>query len=445
MPAFIKPWTWKSKPPPGSQINRGHPLAQGLMGCFLLNEQGPLLARNLYSNRTYGPNAAFTWESKIQVGYAQVTNAVTEGINDALESFLQFPQRVSILWRGSFNGTPDTNSSIAGALHNNTDSNPYLCYTIWCNSSNNIAFGLNNGSFQQNGGRAITTFTDGLVHNFGLAINTSATGAVNDQSLYSDNAYKECGGAVSGTIGYSANPRLVIGEASVAGRTSRLNSECFYIWDRQLRPSDFSWLWYEPYCMIQPPGPRVSYFKFTSGTSHALSSTAQSASQIIISASNSKPLSAISESQGSIETGMIASYALSSILDSASEVVTLLSHEYNLPSAISESASEITPLLGKLHALVVVSESASQIKALVGKQVALSVKSQSASEAQPSLSRVFTGGLADFDIALQMNPPTAALDTGNRPVAFLFSENDNESSINPNTPNSAPDDSNFFV
>jgi len=445
MPAFIKPWTWKSKPPPGSQINRGHPLGQGLMGCFLLNEQGPLLARNLHSGKTYGPNGSFTWESKIQLGYAQVANANTEGISDSLESFLQFPQRVTVMWRGSFNGTPNTNSSIAGATHNNTDSNPYLSYMIWCDGSNRIAFGLNNGPFQQNGGRAITTFTDGLVHNFVLSINTSSTGAVNNQSLYSDNAYLEAGGAVSGSISYNSDCRLLIGEASVAGRTANTNSECVYIWDRQLRSSDVSWLWYEPYCMIQPPGPRVSYFKFTSGTAQALSATAQSASEIVITASNSKPLSSIAESQGTIETGMIASYALSSIVDSGSEVVTLLSHEYNLPSAISESASEITPLLGKLHALVVVSESASQIKALVGKQVALSVKSQSASEAQPSLSRVFTGGLADFDIALQMNPPTAALDTGNRPVAFLLTDNDNESTLNPNQPNSAPDDSNFFV
>lgn len=443
MPAFIKPWTWKSKPPPGSQINYGHPLAQGLMGCFLLNEQGPILARNLYSNRTYGPNAAFTWESKIQVGYAQVTNAVTEGINDALESFLQFPQRVSILWRGSFNGTPDTNSSIAGALHNNTDSNPYLCYSIWCNSSNNIAFGLNNGSFQQNGGRAITTFTDGLVHNFGLAINTSATGAVNDQSLYSDNAYKECGGAVSGTIGYSANPRLVIGEASVAGRTSRLNSECFYVWDRQLRPSDFSWLWSEPYAMFQQNNP-ISYFFFGTGTAHALSCIAESASQIIVNTSRAIPLSTVVQSASEIKANISAQYSLSTIAESASSIETLLYHNYNLPSVIAQSQSGVVVVLGKLQALNVLCQSASQIKALVGKQVTLSAKAQSASEIQPSLSRVFVGGIAAFDIALQTISPIAALDTGGRPVAFLFADNDYDSLLNPNTPNSAPDDTSFF-
>ena len=445
MASYIRPSRWKSKPPPGSQINYGHPLGQGLMGCFLLNEQGPILARNLYSNKTYGPNTAFTWGSKIQSGYTIINDAVKEGVNDSLESFLQFTERVTIMWRGSFSGTPNTNSSIAAALHNNTDSNPYLSYAIWCDGSNRIALGLNNGSFQQNGGRAITTFTDGFVHNFVLSINTNATGAVNNQALYSDNAYLECSGAVSGTITYNSDCRLIIGEASAASRTSNTNSECVYIWNKQLRPSDVSWLWYEPYCMIQPPKSPVSYFFFTTGVSQALSATAQSASEIIISVANSKPLSAKAESQGSIETGMIASYALSTTAESASSIDTLLYHDYNLPSLIIESASEIKTLLGKLQALSVVSESASTIQALVGKQIPLSIIVESASSIEPSMSRVFVGGIAAFDVAVYVNPPIAALDTGNRPVAFLLQDADNEGSFNPNIPNISPEDDGFFT
>lgn len=445
MPAFIKPWKWKLKPPVGSQINWGHPLGQGLMGCFLLNEQGPILARNLYSGKTYGPNGSPTWESKIQLGYSLISNTNNEGIAGDTESFLQFTERCSLMWRGSFSGSPGTNINIAGVAHNNTDSSPYQCYMIWSNGSTNLAFGLNNGSFQQNSGRAMSTFTDGLVHNFVLTINTNTTGAVNDQSLYSDNAYKECGGAVGGAITYGATTKLVIGNNVSAAGISNTNSECVYIWNRQLRPSDVSWLWYEPYCMIQPPRTPISYFFFGTGTAQSLSCIAESASEIVISASNAKALNTTAESQGAIQTGLIASYTLSTIAESASSIDTLLYHEYNLPTLIAESASEIKVLLGKLQALSVVSESASTIQALVGKQIPLSIIEQSASSIEPSLSRVFVGGIAAFDVAVYVNPPIAALDTGNRPVAFLLQDNDNEGSLNPNIPNISPADDGFFV
>ena len=46
--------TWgRQKPPVGSQINWEHPMSRGLIGCFLLNENAGVLARNLVNN-TFG-------------------------------------------------------------------------------------------------------------------------------------------------------------------------------------------------------------------------------------------------------------------------------------------------------------------------------------------------------------------------------------------------------
>src|SRR2546430_2775798 len=40
MGILIQPKRWAMKPPLGAQINWGHPLAQGLVGCWLFNEAG---------------------------------------------------------------------------------------------------------------------------------------------------------------------------------------------------------------------------------------------------------------------------------------------------------------------------------------------------------------------------------------------------------------------
>lgn len=52
---------WSIKPPPGAQINRGHPLAQGLVGAFLFNEGGGLTVRNLAGQASNGALTATTW------------------------------------------------------------------------------------------------------------------------------------------------------------------------------------------------------------------------------------------------------------------------------------------------------------------------------------------------------------------------------------------------
>ncbi len=45
---------WLSKPPAGIQLNRNHPLAQGLVGCWLFNEGAGLRANDLTGNNNTG-------------------------------------------------------------------------------------------------------------------------------------------------------------------------------------------------------------------------------------------------------------------------------------------------------------------------------------------------------------------------------------------------------
>src|SRR2546421_50667 len=51
MGILIQPKSWLMKPPVGTQINFGHPLAKGLVGCWLFNEfGGKLVSNGLFRN-----------------------------------------------------------------------------------------------------------------------------------------------------------------------------------------------------------------------------------------------------------------------------------------------------------------------------------------------------------------------------------------------------------
>jgi hypothetical protein len=52
---------WNTKPPVGSQINFGHPLSKGLVGCWLMNEGGGPTANDLSGNKNKGILENATW------------------------------------------------------------------------------------------------------------------------------------------------------------------------------------------------------------------------------------------------------------------------------------------------------------------------------------------------------------------------------------------------
>lgn len=441
MPLYVRPKNWTLKPPIGSTINWGHPLAEGIKAVFLFNEIGSP-PRNLVTNKVYSYMGSPTWETKYH-GWTLVSDANLEGVRDTLEPSLKLTKKVSALWRGSFNGTPTANAAIFGATYDNANGSPFLSYAMYSNASSLLTYGTNNGGFQNTAGPAISTYADNRVHNFLLAIQNDASGAANNSNLFVDNANLAINGSQAGDITYSSTAQLEWGEPFGTG-ISRTNTECSYIWNRKLTASESAWLWAEPYALIQPPNPVIRYFFFQTGASQALAATVGSQSEIVIAVENQKDLSSVVESATSVEAGMIADRSLSSIIDSGSEITTLLYKDTFFPSTIIESQSSINPLLGFIHYLTVDVESASEIDALLGKQVPFDAIVESATSIYPSLSRVFTGGIAAFDIALQILSPTAVLDTGNRPVAFLFSDNDNESSFNPDLPNSSPGNDSFF-
>jgi len=58
-PAYAK--RWASKPPVGSQIDWGHPLAKGLVGCWLFNEEGGKIIEDISGNDNDGAMVNAVW------------------------------------------------------------------------------------------------------------------------------------------------------------------------------------------------------------------------------------------------------------------------------------------------------------------------------------------------------------------------------------------------
>ena len=52
---------WPQKPPLGSKINWGHPLSQGLVGCWLMNEAGGNLITNICNKKVNTDATGFLW------------------------------------------------------------------------------------------------------------------------------------------------------------------------------------------------------------------------------------------------------------------------------------------------------------------------------------------------------------------------------------------------
>lgn len=75
---FVITKNWRNiKPPPGSQINFGHPLAQGLVGCWLMNEGGGRRIADLASLNSLNFSVSSDVWGLTKRGFVAFNNAVT--------------------------------------------------------------------------------------------------------------------------------------------------------------------------------------------------------------------------------------------------------------------------------------------------------------------------------------------------------------------------------
>lgn len=87
---------WMSKPPCGVQLNRNHPLAQGLVGCWLFNEGSGLRANDLSGNNNTGVLTNFEPMSSTSGWTGDGTNHGTSLKFNGISNFVNIPDSTTM-------------------------------------------------------------------------------------------------------------------------------------------------------------------------------------------------------------------------------------------------------------------------------------------------------------------------------------------------------------
>ena len=225
--------SYTAKPPLGSQINQGHPLAQGLVGCWMMNEGGGNLILDL-TNRSK----------------TSITTPLWKPSGLLVNSSTTYPSFVGSYSPGGLNLTVFLQFTPIGA--------PIVgSHCLWI-GGNNVTAGF----------PYIRLQTDGLFHllksrqasianaNVGYTLNRRYTFTLTSDSGQNARGYcdgikvfgpADLGGALSGgnpEIGYEGNS-----DGDVA---NGIFNFC-YTYNRALRPEEIQWLYADPYAMFEQP------------------------------------------------------------------------------------------------------------------------------------------------------------------------------------------------
>lgn len=266
------------KPTFRETINYGHPLAQGLVGAWLMNEGGGTSVFSfvndndvLTGNSTWGTGQIWT-PGQHPLGMV-VYNSATNGglLNTTPSAGLKPTTAVSLFWHGACNvgGTANlgNNPLLVGMTFNaHANSTPFWSYGI----------GMQNGGtgilFQASiGGAALfdtaaSVVTSGALASYGYsAISGSQLGYKNGRQILSAS---HTGGSLTYSTGY-----LQIGNDAVGGGNTQAWNSAAYVWNRTLLPAEHQAIAENPWCFFDRRKPRSFFFFGSSSSDQNLSPT----------------------------------------------------------------------------------------------------------------------------------------------------------------------------
>lgn len=241
------------KPPVGSQLNRGHPLAQGMKVCCLFNEghnydtsKAGVTPENLAGPRaSNGGSVPLT----LAIQSSRTTISIPCYQPQSGSGFLDFGPSPTV-------GIPAFSIYIRGQYHNG-GSFPI----IFLNSNNT-------GAIHQNG-----FFADTTTSKWGFAANTTNNASVSVEATPSATTLDDVVGVYDGVNviiyinGFQAASSPATGNTlttatnliMVGDQSGSVNSTCnigfchAMLWNRALSPGEVFSLWQDPYQMIYSP------------------------------------------------------------------------------------------------------------------------------------------------------------------------------------------------
>jgi len=263
-PVYADGNKWFTKPPVGSQIDWGHPLSRGLVGCWLMNEGGGKRTLNLVTKKLCALVASYfsinmsdsgshnKSNYKSPMSIIMNTGSGDGSYIDVSNDAFRFPTATSELTllaffrQDNFNGAASFNDS---SLFYTSVGNALIYFVI----GNYVLGGANSGkiavlvrSDNNDGLTGVQGKTD-IRTTYTPHIAVLTINAKKLISLYLDGNF-EGSGTHTMTAGISGNSVVRIGSGSkyLLGQYYT-----FMMWTRALSPSEIQQLYIDPYCFIK--------------------------------------------------------------------------------------------------------------------------------------------------------------------------------------------------
>jgi hypothetical protein len=246
---------FSKKPSLAAAINWNHPLAQGLVACFVINEGGGPL-RDLVTGQVV-PLVGSGARSMSRIG--EVLDGSTANDSgaaatawDGLKAFNA--KEWSIAYRGLLNASPSAFSQLAGVTHANTDTSSFQAYALEHNNDGTqYRLAWTNGAGFENTmqGSPISAWdgTERLV----VGAVDGANNRLYEMKHGSPLTTVATNSQASGPFDFTATSRLGIGVyVAGIGRNAKGLAQLAYFYNRKLIPADVQMLWISPFGFLQP-------------------------------------------------------------------------------------------------------------------------------------------------------------------------------------------------
>lgn len=280
---LVRSRSWgQLKPPPGSQIDSGHSLAEGLAVCFTFNEGIGKAVSLVNSADVMSPTGTVQQQAAASGPglYCPTTAGNNYMTGTAVSSAANLSSRAgaSIFWFGTFMGNGNVGSgnrvmiwqaANIGLARDTTGASGAKPGILFLNPFNSTNVNL---SINSRYGQAISLgFT---YHNSGSGTwNTFSNGAL----LTTGNP----GGAVN-----LSGSTYTLSDTNASAGTPNMLTTMVVAWNRPLSPDEMAWIGKEPYAFIAPPGPKILYIDLAPpppGTARALEAKSATASKLTLS------------------------------------------------------------------------------------------------------------------------------------------------------------------
>lgn len=244
------------KPGIGASLNRGHPLAANLVGCWLMNEGAGTQCGSLIngSDNLIFQAANTVWVPGTNLGSIHPSSAV-DGANNGLlltspSSPLKPTSACSMFVRFSTNGNGDLNNNppVAAMYFKNTNTSPFVSYGIHRKAGDQTALYV----LDDVGGTSNSTFVSSLIVQNGGPYTAGFTIGPTSGKVTQYFAGRVVGTPATrtGSFSYDATAEFVCMYAPFNAQITGIDLDVVYVWNRELSADEHLWLASAPYDFV---------------------------------------------------------------------------------------------------------------------------------------------------------------------------------------------------